>query len=62
MEKHEELIRRVNAIQILIEAIVDELIEQDIIDEVNILKRIESLDDEINEIKPIMYYGPKGEA
>jgi len=60
--EYEELTKRVNAIQILVEAIADELIEQNIIKEKNILKRLDSLDDEIEEFKSILYYGPTGEA
>jgi tetrahydromethanopterin S-methyltransferase subunit G len=60
--EYEELTKRVNAIQILVEAIADELIEQNIIKEKNILKRLDSLDDEIEEVKSILYYGPTGEA
>ena len=58
----EELVRRINAIQILVEAIVDELIEENIIKEENILKRLNSLDNEIQKINPMIYFGPKGEA
>jgi hypothetical protein len=60
--EHEEIIRKVNAIQILLEAIADELIEKNIIEEQNILKRLDSLDDEINEINSMIYFGPTGEA
>jgi hypothetical protein len=60
--EHEELIKRVNAIQILVEAIVDELIEKNIIKEENILKRLDSLDDEIDDINSMIYFGPTGEA
>lgn len=60
--EHEEIIKRVNAIQILLEAIADELIEKNIIEEQNILKRLDSLDDEINEINSMIYFGPTGEA
>jgi hypothetical protein len=60
--EHEELIKRVNAIQILVEAIVDELIEKNIIEEENILKRLNSLDDEMENINSMIYFGPTGEA
>jgi tetrahydromethanopterin S-methyltransferase subunit G len=60
--EYEELIKRVNAIQILVEAIADELIEQNIIKEKNILKRLDSLDEEVEEIKSVLYFGPIGEA
>ena len=58
----DELVRRINAIQILVEAVVDELIETNIIKEENILKRLDSLDDEVQEINQMIYFGPKGEA
>ena len=60
--EYEELIKRVNAIQILVEAIADELIEKNIIKEKNILKRLDSLDEEVEEIKSVLYFGPIGEA
>ena len=60
--EYEELIKRVNAIQILVEAIADELIEKNIIEEKNILKRLDSLDEEVKEIKSMLYFGPIGEA
>ena len=58
----DELVRRINAIQILVEAVVDELIETNIIKEENILKRLDSLDNEVQEINHMIYFGPKGEA
>jgi len=58
----DELVRRINAIQILVEAVVDELIETNIIKEENILKRLDSLDNEVHEINHMIYFGPKGEA
>lgn len=60
--EQDELIRRVNAIQILVEAIADELIDKNIIQEENILKRLNSLDNEIQEVNSMIYFGPKGEA
>lgn len=59
---NEELIKRVNAIQILIEALIEELIEKKIINEKSVLNRIEQLDDDIEEVKSILYFGPVGEA
>jgi tetrahydromethanopterin S-methyltransferase subunit G len=60
--EYEELIKRVNAIQILVEAIADELIEKNIIEEINILKRLDSLDEKAEEVKSMLYFGPIGEA
>ena len=60
--KNEELIGRVNAIQILLEALTDELITNNIINQQSLLERIESFDDEIEEIKTNLYFGPMGEA
>lgn len=59
---NEELIKRVNAIQILIEALVEELIEKKIINEKSVLNRIEQLDEDVEEVKSILYFGPIGEA
>lgn len=60
--EQEELIKRVNAIQILVEAIADELIENNIIDETNILKRLNGLNEEVEEVNSLSYFGPIGEA
>lgn len=60
--EQEELIKRVNAIQILVEAIADELIENNIIDETNILKRLNGLNEEVEEVNSLLYFGPTGEA
>jgi len=60
--EQDEIIKRVNAIQLLVEAIADELIEKKIITEESIIKRIDTLDDEIEEVKSMLYFGPIGEA
>jgi uncharacterized protein YjgD (DUF1641 family) len=60
--EQEELIKRVNAIQILVEAIADELIENNIIDETTILKRLNRLNEEVEEVNSLLYFGPTGEA
>lgn len=62
MLESEEIIRRINAIQLLVEAIADELIESNVITEESILKRINTLDEEVEEVKSILYFGPTGEA
>jgi hypothetical protein len=60
--EQEELIKRVNAIQILVEAIADELIENNIIDETTILKRLNGLNEEVEEVNSLLYFGPIGKA
>ena len=62
MIENEEIIKRINAIQLLVEAIADELIESNVITEESILKRINTLDEEVEEVKSILYFGPTGEA
>ncbi len=62
MLENEEIIKRINAIQLLVEAIADELIESNVITEESILKRINTLDEEVEEVKSIIYFGPTGKA
>lgn len=60
--EQDDIIKKVNAIQILLEAIADELIEKNLITEESILNRLDSLGNEIDEVKSVLYFGPIGEA
>lgn len=68
LEANSEILRRINGLQILLEALTDELIENNLISESSILKRIDKIKDELNEeeveveYNGLLYFGPKGEA
>lgn len=66
IETQNELLKRVNALQILLEALSDELIENKLISESSMIKRIDKIRHELEEqeveYSGIFYFGPKGEA
>lgn len=67
LEVQNEILKRLNAIQILVEALSDELIEKKLISEQSMIKRIDAIRREIDEefedeTNSILYFGPKGEA
>lgn len=67
LEVQNEILKRLNAIQILVEALSDELIEKKLISEQSMIKRIDTIRREVDEefkdeINSILYFGPKGEA
>lgn len=67
LEVQNEILKRLNAIQILVEALSDELIEKKLISEQSMIKRIDTIRREIDEefkdeTNSILYFGPIGEA
>jgi hypothetical protein len=66
IDTQNEILKRVNALQILLEALSDELIDNKLISQTSVLRRIEEikqeLDREEEEFEGLFYFGPKGEA